>query len=530
MKTNRLLAALFLSASAFAARADVKLPAVFSDNMVLQQGVSVTVWGWADEGEQVTVEFAGQKVSGTAFRRLPNPLSRWSVKLAPLKASAEPASLIVQGRKRLERKNVLVGEVWLASGQSNMEMALRSTHEPDAAIAAATNALIRLFTVQRVRTNAPADDVKGGPWQVCSPTGAAGFSAVGYYFARDLQKALGVPVGIIHSSWGGTPAEAWTSRGTLESHAELRRDFVDRITQLRSAFAGAVDKFNKETDELKKQGKKQTASPPKAPAMPSWQGAELHNGMIAPIVPFALKGAIWYQGESNASRAAQYRVLFAEMIKGWRREWELGDFPFLAVQLAPYDHGRKRSIEDITPAPTDTDWARLREAQLQVALNTPKTALAVITDAGEPDDIHPKRKEPAGVRLALAARALAYDEKLQWSGPVFKSMAVEGSRALLSFDHVGKGLEARGGKLTGFAVCGDDRKFVWATAEILPDNRIAVTHPDVKKPAAVRYGWADFPVVNLWNKDGLPASPFRTDTFSSPPPTATPAAKATPKK
>ncbi len=337
-----------------------------------------------------------------------------------------------------------------------------------------------------------------------------------------------MPIGIIHSSWGGTPAEAWTSRGTLEAHAELRREFVDRITQLRAGYAGAVDTFNKETEVLKKQGKKQTAPPPKVPAMPTWQGAELHNGMIAPLVPFALKGAIWYQGEANASRAAQYKVLFAEMIKGWRREWELGDFPFLAVQLAPYDHARKRTIEEITAAPGDSDWARLRESQLHVALATPKTALAVITDAGDKDDIHPKLKEPAGARLALAARAVAYGEQVAWSGPVFKSMTVEGARAIVSFEHVGKGLEARGGKLTGFALCGDDRKFVWAGAEILPDNRVVVSHTDVKKPVAVRYGWADFPVVNLWNKEGLPASPFRTDTFSvAAPPTAskTPAKK-----
>ncbi len=519
MKAKGFFPLLFIAGLfAFAARADVKLPAIFSDNMVLQQGMPLTIWGWADEGEQVTVEFAGQKATAMAFKRLPNPLSRWAVKLAPLKASAEPAALTVQGRNKIERKNVLVGEVWLCSGQSNMEFTLRGSHEAQADIDAATNSLIRLFTVQRTKAAAPADDVKASPWQVCNPQTAASFSAVGFYFGRDLQKVLGVPVGLIHSSWGGTPAEAWTSMAVIEGNGELRRDFPERIANLRNNYAAAVDKFGKDAEELKKQGKKQTAPTPKAPQLPQWQGAELYNGMIAPLVPFGLRGAIWYQGESNVGRDAQYRTLFAEMIRGWRKDWDFGDFPFLAVQLAPFDKGKRRPLEEITAAPEDSEWARLREVQLQTANTLPKCGLAVITDAGDKDDIHPKQKQPVGARLALAARAIAYGEKIEFSGPIYKGMSIEGSRAVLAFDHVGKGLEARDGKLTGFAICGDDKNFVWADAEILPDNRVAVSASGVNKPVAVRYGWADFPVVNLWNKDGLPASPFRTDNFPPPPP------------
>lgn len=518
--------AVVAATAAVAARADVKLPAMFSDNMVLQQGVPVTVWGLADEGEQVTVEFAGQKVTATAFRKLPNPLGRWSLKLAPLKASATPGSFVVQGRNRIERKNVLVGEVWLCSGQSNMEFGLRGAHEAQADIDAATNSLIRLLTVQRVKAATPADDAKTSGWQACSPSAASGFSAVAYYFGRDLQKALGVPVGLIHSAWGGTPAEAWTSAAALSGHPVLKLDFVDRISTLRGAHAAALNHFNKETEELKKQGKKQSAPAPKAPALPAWLGAELYNGMIAPIIPYGIKGAIWYQGESNVGRDRQYRTLFAEMIKGWRADWDLGDFPFLAVQLAPFDKGRKRTLDEITASPDDSDWARLREAQVQAVQSLPKAGLAVITDAGDKDDIHPSKKKPAGERLALAARSIAYGEKLVASGPTMQSSAVQGGKIVVTFDHAGAGLDARGGKLTGFAVCGEDKKFVWADAEITAPNTIAVSAAAVPKPVAVRFGWADFPVVNLFNKEGLPAVPFRSDTFS----VATPAAPTAKKK
>ena len=498
-------------------RAEVKLPGVFSDNMVLQRDLPLSIWGWADEGEQVTVEFQGQKASATAFRQLPNPLSRWQIKLGPLKTATTPSSLVVQGKNKVERKNVLVGDVWLCLGQANMELALNKSADGEKELAAANYPLIRLLTVPRARGNEPAADTRA-TWQECRAPGS--FSAVGYYFGRDLHKATGVPVGLVGLYQGGTPTEAWATRNTLNNHPELRRDFAERIERMRSDYAAAVQKFNSEVEEMKKQGKRPSSLPPKAPVMPAWLGSELFNGMVAPLVPYGIRGVITYQGEANADRGAQYRVLFPEFIKGWREAWGQGDFPFVAVQLAPYDKSRNRPLEQIAATPEDSDWARLREAQSLTVKAVPNTALVVTTDLGEKDDLTPARKEPVGARLAVAARALAYGEKLMASGPVFKEMAVQGEKVLVRFDHLGGGLEARGGKLTGFAICGEDKKFVWADAQIQPDHSILVGAEAVKKPVAVRFGWADFPVVNLFNKEGLPASPFRTDTFPPPAPPA----------
>ncbi len=477
-------------------------------------------------GRQITVEFQGQMATATTFRQLPNPLSRWQVKLGPFKASAAPASLAVQGKNRVERKNVLVGDVWICTGQSNMEFPLNKSADADKELAAANHPLIRLFSVPRARASEPASDLRVS-WQECRSPGT--FSAVGYYFGRDLQKAVNVPVGLIGVYHGGAPTEAWASRNTLSGHPDLRRDFVERFERMRGDYAAAVQKFTTGTEEMKKQGKRPTSLPPKAPVLPAWQGAELFNGMVAPLVPYGICGVISYQGEANTDRAAQYRVLLPELIKGWRQAWGQGEFPFLAVQLAPFDKNRNRPLEQITVTPEDSDWARLREAQSLATKTAPNYALVVTTDLGEKDDMTPAKKEPVGARLALAARALAYGEKLASSGPVFKEMAVQGERVIVRFDHVGEGLVARGEKLTGFALCGEDKKFAWAGAQIQPDNSIVVSAAAVSKPVAVRFGWADFPVVNLFNKDGLPASPFRTDTFPPPAPPAPPK-KAEPKK
>ena len=280
------------------------------------------------------------------------------------------------------------------------------------------------------------------------------------------------------------------SEPVLASNPAYQRDILD-------PYAAAIRKYETTTPK---------------PQRPSWKPAELYNGMIAPLIPYAIKGAIWYQGESNAGRAEQYRALFADMIRNWRRDWGEGDFTFLAVQLAPYDKSRKRGLEAITEKPVESDWAELREAQSLATRTLPQVGMAVITDVGEKDDIHPTKKEPVGARLALAARGIAYGERVEYSGPIYKSMKVKGEKAIVRFDHTDGGLEARGGELKGFAVCGPDRKFTWAQAEIQGKN-VVVSSPEVSKPVAVRYGWADFPVVNLWNKAGLPASPFRTDDF-----------------
>jgi sialate O-acetylesterase len=296
--------------------------------------------------------------------------------------------------------------------------------------------------------------------------------------------------------------------GVLAGNPEYKRDILEPWVEQDRKTQEAIAAWEKETAELKQQGKEQTRGRP----WPAWRPSELYNGMIVPLLPYAIAGVIWYQGESNAGRAQQYRHLFPNMIQNWRDDWGQGDFPFLAVQLAPWDRNKKRSPEEIAALPVESDWAELREAQLLAAQAMKHVGLAVITDVGDKDDIHPNKKEPVGARLALLARGIAYGERITYSGPVFKRMKIKKGAAILSFDHVGGGLEARGGKLRGFAVCDDDGKFMWANAAIEGDT-VVVTHPLISKPAAVRYGWADYPIVNLFNREGLPASPFRSDDF-----------------
>jgi len=481
-----------VSFSAFTVQADVKLHGLFTDNMVLQRNASVPVWGWADNGEKVTVEFRGQKASTTAKD------GKWMVHLKKLKAG--PAEeLRVTGNNSITLKNVLVGEVWIASGQSNMEWPMRASYEQETEIAKTANPLLRLYTVRKTKADEPRDNVSDS-WQECNSSTTSNFSAVAYYFGRDLAKALKVPVGIIHTSWGGSPAEVWIRHEILESNPRYKSEILDAHAGQFAKYQQAVKLFETEQAEAQKEGKPFNKRRPS----PAWKPTELYNGMIAPLIPFAIQGAIWYQGESNAGRAHQYRTLFADMIRNWRHDWKQGDFTFLEVQLAPF--------MAIKEQPAESTWAELREAQALATKTLPKVGMAVITDVGDEKDIHPKKKEPVGARLALAARAIAYGEDIVYSGPTYKGMKVKDGKAVLSFDHVGGGLEARGGELKGFAIAGADKKFVWAKAEIQGD-KIVVSNSEVSEPVAVRYGWADCPVVNLWNKDGLPASPFRTDDF-----------------
>jgi sialate O-acetylesterase len=485
-----------------AALAELRLHGLFTDNMVLQRDEAVYIFGFADDDDTVTLHFRDQRVRPKVKD------GRWMAKLKPLKAGG-PDKLTVtsfrnyrKGRpmpppETNEISNVLVGEVWIASGQSNMEWPMRASADPDKEIPAATNPNIRLYTVPKLKAVRPTNNVSGS-WELCEPTATSNFSAVAYYFARDLQKAVNVPVGIIHTSWGGSPAEVWMSERVLKQkeYDSIWTYYKEGNTKYQAALA----KFEKAEAEAKKTGTPLKGDRPRA----GWTPTELYNGMIAPLIPFTIKGAIWYQGESNAGRAWEYRRLFQDMIKNWREDWDQGNFPFLLVQLAPFK--RIKSGVD------ESDWAELREAQGLAVKELPKVGMAVITDVGDEKDIHPKKKEPVGARLALAARAIAYDERIEYSGPVYKSMDVRRNKILLSFDHVGSGLEARGGELKGFSICGADRRFQWAKATIEGD-KVVVTHYDIAEPVAVRYGWADYPVVNLWNKDGLPASPFRTDNF-----------------
>lgn len=451
--------ALVIMLPAFAVPAmSVRLPALFTDGMVIQRDVPIHVWGWGDEGERVAVKQGRHSASASVKD------GKWSALLQPMRAGG-PLTLAVTGSNKIEVKDVLIGEVWLCAGQSNMQFVLMTAFESEQAIANASNPMIRLFTVPILSARRDQEDVQSS-WRVCSPESAGEFSAVGYFFGRDLQKALKVPIGLISASRGGTAAEAWIWYSYALDYPELTAILSD--VQMSELAAG----------------------------IPAGQ---LYNGMIAPFVQFPIKGVIWYQGESSAQRARQYRTVFPAMIRSWRDSWAQGDFPFLLVQLVPYA---------TTAWPKDS-WAEIRETQLLTAKLLPKVGMAVITDVGEENDIHPKRKEPVGARLALAARAIAYGEKIEYSGPIYKSLKTKGDKIILSFTHVGKGLEARGGQLTGFEVAGSDGVFVPAVASI-EGKTVIVSSPRVAKPTAVRYGCTNCPVVNLFNKNGLPASPFRT--------------------
>jgi len=485
------------------ASAEVRLHGLFTDGMVLQQDQKVPVCGTADDGEQVTVKFADQETSTTAAG------GKWMVKLNDLKPGG-PFTMTVSGKNTIVLKDVYVGEVWICSGQSNMALILKQSANADQEIANSANPMIRLYSVPGKAADEPASDVHG-QWKACAPDTVANFSAVGYFFGREIQKALKVPVGLINSSVGGTPAEAWTSHEALESKADLKTIGDDYARALQD-LPQAIEQYNKDlptynamADKMRKAGK--TPPPPPRKPGPPVKPSCLYNGMIAPLIHYGIAGVIWYQGESNASRALQYRTLFPTMIEDWRKAWGQDEFPFLYVQLAPY-----RPIQ--AEPQLNSNWAELREAQL-VTLSVPKTGMAVITDAGDPTNIHPTNKQIVGARLALAALAIAYGRNIEYSGPIYSSMKIAGDKVVLSFTHVGGGLEAKGGELKGFAIAGPDRKFVWARAKIAGDNVVAWS-PLVPSPSYVRYGWADCPVCNLYNKEGLPASPFRTNYLDVP--------------
>lgn len=629
---------------------------LFTDHMVLQRGVRFPVWGWASPGTRVTVEFRGKQDTAVADAQ-----GRWTARLGPFDAGG-PFVLTVKGARTLTLTDVLVGDVWLASGQSNMEMGITQVNNPVEEVAHADYPQMRLFQVPKVAATTPRATVNAR-WLVCNPKnivegGWGGFSAVAYFFGRRLHKELNVPVGLIHTSWGGTAAEGWISAEQLSTLPE----FVPAVKDLEKAWADSKQPPENFDAALAgwwaKNDPGSAASPMwsepsfdssawKTMRLPQywedaglpgfdgvvwfrrtfelpaeWAGKDLtlslgpvddvdttfvngvpvgglsqwdaprtyhvnakllkpgvntvavrvldggvgggiygkpelmkivpadgagatpislagewsykasvalaeiktqpprqggndfsvpeirYNGMIAPLVPFAVKGAIWYQGETNVGRAPQYERVMRTLIRDWRERFTSGgDFPFLIVQLANFLERRD--------APVDSEWARLREAQLHVSQNVKNSGLAVTIDIGDAKDIHPKNKQDVGERLALVALANVYGRKLEYSGPTFKSMRVEGERARLSFEHAEGGLVAKdGGRLTGFAVAGVDGSFHWADATIEGET-VIVSSPEVKRPVAVRYGWADNPDCNLYNRAGLPASPFRTDEYSA---------------
>ena len=627
------------------AEADVKLPRIFSSNMVLQQGMEIPVWGWADKGERVSITFKDK-----TLRTKTDQNGKWKVKL-PVQNYGGPYTLIIKGKNTIVFDNVMIGDVWVCSGQSNMEMQVSRCNNAEQEIADANYSNIRLFQVPKTIAQFPKDDIPDGEWVECSPEMVADFSAVGYFFGRDLHNKLNVPIGLLHTSWGGTVAETWTSAETIKDDPDFRDLLIElqqmnmekyqeqKLEQIKKILGGPISEvdsgmiggkpvwsaldyndgnwktiktpeyweaqgyididgiawYRKEIqlNELQTQsnltlhlGKiddsditflngfeigetenqydkervytvdKKYLKPGKNMIVvrvndtggnggiwgdpkdqflaignekidlsgnwkfkiskakvgsvnvgPNSYPTLLYNAMIHPLIPFGIKGAIWYQGESNANRAKQYQRIFPNMIKDWRSHWEQGDFPFLFVSLANYMQPQEQ--------PGESTWAELREAQTQT-LSLPNTGMALAIDIGNAVDIHPKNKQDVGKRLALNALKKAYNRDVIYSGPMYESVEFKEGKAYVTFNETGSGLMIKDkyGYLKGFTLAGADKTFHWAKAELINTTTVVIYSNEVPQPVAVRYGWADNPDdVNLYNKEELPAIPFRTDDW-----------------
>ncbi|MEI7728583.1 MAG: sialate O-acetylesterase [Verrucomicrobiota bacterium] len=546
MKKILMLSVGILAVTVPAAHADVRLPGVFADHLVLQRGVQLPIWGTADPGEGVTVKLAEQSVKTVA-----DADGKWRVELAALAADTAPLTLTVSGKNTLTFSDVLVGEVWLASGQSNMGSPVSSLPNAEAVLAQAEDAELRFFTVTKKTAAEPQTDLMG-KWEASNPQTAKGFSAVAYYFARELRRTRKCPVAVLHGSWGGTPIETWISLDGLKREPPLTKtleqwekaagqyrkvqadpkiatDYVAELQRWKKEVESSFNAASKAYNAAKAAGKPVGEKPKPAwpePTNPDPMGmpspsrrpqtpAVSFNGMIAPLTPYAIRGVIWYQGEANGSAGLDYRALFPRLIQDWRRHWGT-EFPFLYVQLPACG---------TDPGPVaESGWPWTREAQC-LALSEPRTGMAITIDVGDPNNVHPADKFDVGQRLALLARRDVYGEKIVASGPLFRAFVVEGDKIRLHFRELGGGLtpgqapwRAAGGeplptdRLIGFYIAGEDHKWVAAEAKIEGDS-VLVANAAVPKPRAVRYGWSSSPRCNLYNREGLPASPFRTDTW-----------------
>lgn len=488
-----------------AARADVTLPAVIGSHMVLQQETPISLWGWASPGEEIEITLGEMHAKTTA-----DAAGDWLVKLPGLSASAQPLEMTIAGKNTIKLDDILVGEVWVGSGQSNMQWSVAASDNPQEEIAAADYPKLRLFLVPLVPSGTPAKNVNAR-WEVCTPQSVPNFSAVSYYFGRELHKALDAPVGMIATSWGGTRIEPWTPPAGFESQAALEPE-RGQIGAMQANYQAALQNHRDKirawlaAADAATAGSQPIPEPPGFPGNPfNSNGAPtgLYNGMIHPLVPFGIRGAIWYQGESNLGAGMHYRDLMQGLIQGWRTVWGQGEFPFLYVQLAPFKYGA-------APTALSEIW----EAQT-ATLAFPNTGMAVTTDIGNTADIHPRNKQEVGKRLALWALARNYGKNdLVYSGPLYDSLTVEGHRIRLKFRHLGGGLKSRDGKpLDWFSIAGEDKKFVPAAAAI-DGETVVVESPQVTAPVAVRFGWHQLAEPNLSNQAGLPASPFRTDRWN----------------
>ncbi len=488
--------AYLLLMGAATARAEVKLPALFGNRMVLQRNRPLHIWGMAAPDEKVTVRFDRSRGNAVA-----DALGRWSVYLAP-HAAGGPFTLTVQGKNTVQLSDILVGDLWVASGQSNMQFPMQSelpwargTRNSAAEIAAADYPRMRLMQVPITASSAPEPDIQPTRWQRCSPASVASFSAVAYFFGRDLLRRENVPIGLIESNVGGTPAEAWTSMDALTADSGLMPVFAARAHMMdRQATVDLQEKQESAAAAADKAGGKTPPAPPWRPTPEDWAPASLFNAMIAPLTPLPIRGVIWYQGESNTDpeRAPMYQLLFKTMIQDWRARWGEGDFPFLFVQIANYQ--------------TTDAWPAVREAQRRT-LALANTGMAVTIGIGEPGFIHPTDKQDVGYRLSLWARDLSYGDSIEDSGPLFRQAVPEDGSMRIWFTHDASGLRARDGSLQGFEVAGIDGQFVPAHAHIENDSIVAADS-SVPHPLTVRYGWASAPDCTLFNGAGLPASPF----------------------
>ena len=536
--------------------AAAKPMSLFTDGMVLQRDAVLPVWGTANPVEEVTVEFSGQKKGAKADGK-----GFWMVKLDPVHASSSPAEMTVSaGGSQTKVSNVLVGDVFLAGGQSNMGSPLFAAHNAAEVLPQATDSQLRFFNVTKKTAAEPQADV-AGQWKASDPVSAKDFSAVAYFFAREIRKSADVPVGIVSAPWGGTPIETWMSLDSIKASPVLTNaltawdkalveyakvkadpklvtDYEAKLEQWKKevypAFSEAMKTYNADKaagkpvgDKPKPAWEEPTNPDPMGPPSPSRRPSTpsvSYNAMIAPLSPFALRGVLWYQGEANAGRGLEYRTLFPRLIEGWRKQWGV-DFPVLFVQLP-------MNGKDPVPVAKDGE-PYLREAQF-MTLSVPKTAMAITIDVGDPNNVHPGDKLDVGKRLSLLARRDIYGEKIDASGPLYQGYKVEGDKIRVSFKETAKGLKpgqapwcAKGveplptDKLIGFVIAGSDRNWVEADA-VIDGNDVIVSSTSVPNPAAVRYGWAHSPRCNLYNSEGLPASTFRTDDWQSGPGSANP--------
>lgn len=518
MKHYWLLVIAFVAAGSYPAQADVRLPHLFSDHMLLQRELPNAIWGWAEPGEKVTVGIAGQTASATT-----GPDGQWQVRLQPVPAGG-PYELTVTGQNTITLTDVAVGDVWICAGQSNMEFGLGSADNQTNVIPAATNTLIRLLTDKGPASPDPTLDVSTN-WVVCSPQTAGAASAVGYFFGKRIVAETGVPIGLINCAWGGTAIEPWTVPAGLRAVPELAsvlQDYDSRWTSYNTALGKYVD-VAANWVEAARAARKSGAPIPALPAPPAHPVAGLslsaiYNGRVAPLTRYGIKGVLWYQGEANGQDGDSYYHKMRALIGGWRTVWNQGEFPFYYVQLANY--------QQATDNPAGGDgWAALRMAQFK-ALQIPHTGMALAIDVGDAKDIHPRNKEDVGNRLALWALKNDYGQKeLVCSGPLYKGITIEDNKVRISFDSVGRGLmvgkkqghgpatEDLEGKLRRFAIAGEDKHWVWGDA-VIDGATVVVSSPVVLRPVAVRYAYSMNPDgCNLYNQDGLPASPFRTDSW-----------------